>query len=68
MPTSFTDPLIRNLSAAGRYTDASTPGLNVQVKPNGGKYWTLRYVHQGKRIDVALGAYPTVTLKQVVSQ
>jgi integrase len=64
MPTSFTDAFIKNLSIPGRYTDAATTGLNLQVKPNGGKYWTLRYVLRGKRQDVSLGAYPTVTLKE----
>lgn len=64
MPTSFTDSFIRNLSAPGRYTDASTPGLNLQVKSSNGKYWTFRYVDHGKRLDVSLGAYPSVTLKQ----
>ena len=48
MPISFTDAYIKNLSATGRYTDAATAGLNLQVKPNGGKYWTLRYVWRGK--------------------
>lgn len=38
MPTSFTDAFINNLSFPGRYTDAATTGLNLQVKPNGGKY------------------------------
>jgi integrase len=64
MPTSFTDAYIKNLSVPGRYTDAATAGLNLQVKPNGGKYWTLRYVWRGKRHDISLGAYPTVTLKE----
>jgi len=64
MPTSSTDAFIKNLSVPGRYTDAATAGRNLQVKPNGGKYWTLRYVLRGKRQDVSLGAYPTVTLKE----
>jgi integrase len=64
MPTTLTDALIRSLSTPGRYTDAAAAGLNLQVKPNGGKYWTLRYVYGGKRQDISLGAYPTVTLKE----
>lgn len=64
MTAAFTDTFIKNLSTPGRYTDPATPGLNLQVKPNRGKYWTLRYVRSGTRQDLSLGAYPTVTLKQ----
>ena len=64
MPTTLTDAFIKNLSTPGRYTDAATAGLNLQVKPNLGKYWALRYVCGGKRQDISLGAYPTVTLKE----
>ena len=64
MGTIFTDALIKNLNTPGRYTDAATPGLNLQVKPNGGKYWNLRYILAGKRCDMSLGAYPSVKLKE----
>ncbi len=63
LSTSFSDPYIRNLKTPGRYTDPSTTGLNLQVKKNGGKYWTVRYVAAGKRQDLSLGSYPTVSLK-----
>ena len=49
MSTAFTDTFIRNIKDLGRYTDAATQGLNLQVKPSGGKYWTFRYLFQGKR-------------------
>jgi hypothetical protein len=35
MSTAFTDTYIRNLKAVGRYTDAATVGLNLQVKAGG---------------------------------
>ena len=38
MKIVFTDPYVKNLTAVGRYTDASTTGLNLNVKKNGGKY------------------------------
>jgi hypothetical protein len=41
MPTTLTDAFIKNLSTVGRYTDAANVGLNLQIKPNGRKYWTL---------------------------
>jgi len=64
MSTAFTDTYIRNLKAAGRYTDAATLGLNIQVKPGGGKYWTFRYLYQGKRHDLSIGTYPAISLKE----
>lgn len=64
MSTTLTDAFIKSLCTPGRYTDAATTGLNLQVKANGGKYWTFRYVVTGKRRDVSLGAYPAVTLKE----
>ena len=64
MSTAFTDTFIRNIKDLGRYTDAATQGLNLQVKPSGGKYWTFRYLFQGKRSDLSLGTYPTISLKE----
>ena len=63
MSNAFTDPYIRNLKIKGRYTDSATQGLNIQVKANGAKYWTFRYLYQGKRHDLGLGTYPAITLK-----
>jgi integrase len=64
MRNSFTDTFVKNLDQAGRYTDGSTTGLNLQVKQGGGKYWTYRYLFQGKRCDFSLGSYPSVSLKE----
>jgi len=64
MSTAFSDSFIRNIKPAGRYTDAATQGLNLQVKANGGKYWTMRYLFQDKRYDLSLGSYPNVSLKE----
>ena len=64
MSTAFSDSFIRNIKTTGRYTDAATQGLNLQVKANGGKYWAMRYLFQDKRYDLSLGSYPTVSLKE----
>jgi integrase len=64
MSIAFTDPYIRNIKNKGRYTDSATQGLNLQVKANGAKYWTFRYLYQGKRHDLGLGAYPAISLKE----
>ena len=64
MPNTLTEAFVKNITKTGRYTDASTRGLNLQVKPSGGKYWTFRYVKADKRRDASLGAYPAVSLKE----
>jgi integrase len=64
MSIAFTDTYIRNLKSAGRYTDAATQGLNLQIKKAGGKYWTFRYLYQGNRHDLGLGTYPIIGLKE----
>ena len=64
MSSAFSDSFIRNIKTPGRYTDAATQGLNLQVKANGGKYWALRYLFQDKRYDLSLGSYPNVSLKE----
>lgn len=64
MKTGFTDPYVKNLTQSGRYTDAATPGLNLNIKSNGGKYWVFRYLYAAKRSDLALGVYPDVGLKE----
>jgi integrase len=64
MKQAFTDNFIKNLKTPGRYTDRATIGLNLNVKQNGGGYWVFRYSYLGKRLDLALGSYPTITLKE----
>ena len=64
MKVSFTDPYIKNLQVAGRYTDASTVGLNLNIKSSGSKYWVFRYIYCGNRHDLSLGVYPEITLKE----
>jgi hypothetical protein len=37
-------------------------GLLLVVRPNGGKWWRLRYQFQGKEQMISLGVYPNVSL------
>ena len=64
MKTGFTDPYVKNLTQPGRYTDATTHGLNLNIKSNGRKYWVFRYLYAEKRLDLALGVYPDISLKE----
>jgi integrase len=64
MKTGFTDLYIKNLIKPGRYTDATTHGLNLNIKNNGRKYWVFRYLYAEKRSDLALGVYPDIGLKE----
>ena len=49
-------------SKAGTYKLADGRGLNLEVRPNGSKYWRLSYRYQNKQKTLALGVYPVVTL------
>ena len=42
---------------------ADEKGLRLLVKPNGGKYWRLKYRFEDKQKTLALGVYPDVSLK-----
>ncbi|MDH5368566.1 MAG: tyrosine-type recombinase/integrase [Gammaproteobacteria bacterium] len=37
-------------------------GLNLEVRPNGSKYWRLSYRYQQKQKTLALGVFPVVSL------
>ncbi|NKB75886.1 MAG: tyrosine-type recombinase/integrase [Gammaproteobacteria bacterium] len=39
-------------------------GLRLLIKPNGSKYWRLKYRFAGKQKTLALGIYPETSLKQ----
>lgn len=57
----LTDAKLRSLAQPGRYWDGG--GLYLEVLPNGGRYWRLKYRHAGKEKRAALGVYPAVGLK-----
>ncbi|WP_149142988.1 tyrosine-type recombinase/integrase [Gemmobacter caeruleus] len=58
----------RAVHGGGRGNDflpvGGVPGLLLQVTPTGGKTWVLRITIAGKRAEIGLGGYPTVTLAQ----
>jgi integrase len=64
MKTVFTDAFVKNINKPGRYTDAATAGLNINIKVNGRGYWVFRYLYGNKRLDLSLGAYPAISLKE----
>ena len=45
------------------YRIADSGGLFLLIKTNGSKYWRMDYRFRGKRNTLALGVYPTVSLK-----
>ncbi|HAU5649366.1 tyrosine-type recombinase/integrase [Serratia marcescens] len=50
------------------YKLADGGGLYLLIKPNGGKYWWLKYRVAGKEKLLALGVYPEVTLADARSK
>jgi len=60
---SLTDLRIRRLKEAGRHVDGN--GLYLVVTKTGSKQWVLRTTVKGRRKDIGLGGYPSVSLAQV---
>ncbi len=58
--TRLTAAKVKTLRDPGRYGDGV--GLCLVVRPTGSKSWVQRVVVNGRRRDIGLGGYPTVTL------
>jgi integrase len=59
------DTQVRNAKGGQRPIKLSdSGGLYLLLMPNGSKLWRLAYRFGGKQKSLALGAYPTITLKQ----
>jgi integrase len=62
---ALTDKTIRAVkhgNKPARLFDAG--GLYLEVAPNGGKWWRLKYRFAGKEKRLSLGVYPHISLKQ----
>lgn len=46
----------------GKYHDGGGLGLYLRVERNGARFWVQRLTIQGKRCELGMGGYPTVTL------
>ena len=58
------DTRVRNAKRADRPIKLSDAGgLHLLIQPNGSKLWRLAYRFGGKQKTLAIGVYPTVTLK-----
>ena len=63
MPLS--DAALRNAKPKDKpYKLADGDGLYLLIKPDGGRYWRLKYRFAGKEKVLALGVYPEVTLAE----
>lgn len=53
---------VGRLTIPGLHFVGGVPGLALQVTPSGARSWTLRATIGGKRRDMGLGNFPSVTL------
>ncbi len=51
---------VKALKEPGRYSDAA--GLHLYVNKAGGKSWVLRITIEGRRRDIGLGGFSSVSL------
>lgn len=47
---------------AKKYKLTDGRGLFMEIRPNGSKYWKLKYRYQGKDKEYSIGVYPSITL------
>ena len=53
---------VQSVQQTGTYSDGG--GLNLRVENSGAKYWFQRVTIDGKRRNLGLGGYPTVSLAE----
>jgi len=60
----LTDQKVKALKPKEKqYKVSDEKGLYLLIKPNGSKYWRLKYRLSGKEKNLAIGVYPDVSLK-----
>lgn len=61
----LTDTGIRNAKPQAKPVKLSDGGgLQLHIAPNGGKFWRLAYRFHGKQKQLAIGAYPLISLSE----
>ena len=55
---------VRRIKRPGLHAVGGVDGLYLNVKPSGSRSWIQRVVVGGRRRELGLGSYPTVTLEQ----
>ncbi|WP_175625343.1 Arm DNA-binding domain-containing protein [Janthinobacterium sp. Marseille-P9896] len=59
----LTDTVCRNAKPKDKqYKLTDSAGMYLLVKPNGGRYWRMKYYFGGKEKSLALGTYPDISL------
>jgi integrase len=59
--SKLTQTFVRSVQTPGSYHDER--GLLLRVGASGGKRWVFRYQFAGRRHDLGLGSFPTISLK-----
>ncbi len=61
----LTNTLVRDTKPKDKvFRIYDTKGLYLEINPNGGKYWRLKYHFNGKEKRLALGIYPKISLEE----
>lgn len=63
MPTLTHNDVKNAAPKEKQYKLGDSGGLFLLVKPNGGKYWRMKYRFMGKEKLLSIGVFPEVTLK-----
>ena len=55
---------VKRLTTPGMHAVGTVAGLRLCVKPTGSRSWVLRTMIKGRRAELGMGGYPTITLAQ----
>ena len=60
----LTDTQCRKKPTTKPYKISDGLGLYIEIRPNGSRYWRMKYRFAGKEKLLALGVYPDVSLEE----
>ena len=64
-PMSLTDAAIRAAKPGDKTIKLfDSLGLYLEISPNGGRWWRLKFRYAGKERRISLGVYPTIGLRE----
>ncbi|WP_150497822.1 tyrosine-type recombinase/integrase [Roseibium aquae] len=61
-PKRLSAAFVRSVKTPGKYHDNTGTGLFLRVDPGGGRFWIQRTTIDGRRREIGLGSFPTISL------
>jgi hypothetical protein len=65
---TLTDVEVKALTNPGHHPVGGVPGLLLQIRPSGSRYWVYRTHIAGKRCNIGIGSSGEYTLARALQQ